>query len=185
MYNTSQRWKEKIYTKTQCVMNVYIDDVLVNPTYITDFKIGQELFNGELKLGSISSQYIDMKIHKKSSIKNPKNMKIEYGIQVYNNNNTSTVNEINKILLGDLNGIKIKSLASQNQNFEIIPIGIFNVENFEEEEDNIISISALDNMIKFEFNFDGSKLKYPITLVDLLKEICLKAGVELRFYFFY
>ena len=34
-------------------------------------------------------------------------------------------------------------------------------------------------MSKFEFNYDGSKLKYPTTLLTVLQDICSKAGVEL------
>ena len=34
-------------------------------------------------------------------------------------------------------------------------------------------------MSKFEFNYDGSKLEYPTTLLTVLQDICSKAGVEL------
>ena len=64
MYNTSQKWKENIYKNVQNVLNIYIDGVLVNPDYILDFKVGQTLFDEELKLGSVSSKYIEIKIYK-------------------------------------------------------------------------------------------------------------------------
>lgn len=38
MYETSEKWKQNIYENTVCAMNIYIDDVLVNPDYILDFK---------------------------------------------------------------------------------------------------------------------------------------------------
>lgn len=42
-------------------------------------------------------------------------------------------------------------------------------------------------MIKFEFNYDGSELIAQngyVTLAEVVQDICNKAGVELRFYFF-
>lgn len=42
-------------------------------------------------------------------------------------------------------------------------------------------------MIKFEFNYDGSELLEQVqylTLEEVAQDICNKAGVELRFYFF-
>lgn len=67
---------------------------------------------------------------------------------------------------------------------EIIPIGIFNVDEISKDDDYTVTLKLCDNMIKFEFQYDGSKLKYPATLMTVLKDICSKAGVELRFYFF-
>ena len=52
-------------------------------------------------------------------------------------------------------------------------------------EGKIITIKARDNMIKFEFNYDGSTLEYPCSIIDVLRDICTKAGVVLRFYFLF
>lgn len=68
---------------------------------------------------------------------------------------------------------------------EIIPIGYFNVDEISKEDDYTVSLKLLDNMIKFEFNYDGSKLNYPCTIKTILEDICSKAEVELRFYFFF
>lgn len=68
---------------------------------------------------------------------------------------------------------------------EIIPVGIFNVDDISKDDDYTITLKLLDNMIKFEFNYDGSKLTYPATLLTVLQDICSKAGVELRLYFFF
>lgn len=85
------------------------------------------------------------------------------------------------------------SLPESYQNFyietgieeEIVPIGYFTLESIEKNDDNTITIKAIDNMIKFEFNYDGSQLNYPATISQILQDICIKAGVELRFYFFF
>ena len=36
--NVSPKWSKNVYKKVQKVLNVYFDDVLVDPDYITDFK---------------------------------------------------------------------------------------------------------------------------------------------------
>lgn len=68
---------------------------------------------------------------------------------------------------------------------EIVPIGYFVLDSIDKNDDDTITIKAIDHMIKFEFNYDGSKLNYPISVLQVLQDICLKAGVELRFYFFF
>lgn len=68
---------------------------------------------------------------------------------------------------------------------EPVPIGYFNVDEISREDDYTVNLKLLDNMIKFEFNYDGSKLNYPCTILSALQDICSKSGVELRFYFFF
>ena len=119
MYTTSQKWKENIYKNVQSVLNVYIDEVLVNPSYILDFKMGGTLFDEELQLGSTPSQYVEMKVHKRAGIQNPSIVRVEYGILI---NNALTVEEVNKMLVGDLTGIKVKSLSKNDSSFEMIPM---------------------------------------------------------------
>ena len=101
------------------VTNIYIDDVLLSPKYLLDFKKGGELFDEKFELGSVPSQYIEMTIHKKSGITNAKTIKIEYGILV---NHAITVAELDKMLVCDLNKLQVKSLAKHNDSFEMIPI---------------------------------------------------------------
>lgn len=62
---------------------------------------------------------------------------------------------------------------------ETVPIGYFNVDEISKEDDYTISLTLIDDMSKFEFNYDGSSLNYPVTLLTVLKDICSKAGVEL------
>ena len=70
-------------------------------------------------------------------------------------------------------------------NDEIVPIGYFILDSIDKNDDDTITIKAIDNMIKFEFNYDGSSLNYPITILQVLQDICSKAEVELRYYFFF
>lgn len=66
--------------------------------------------------------------------------------------------------------------------------GYFNVDDISEEDEYTVTLKLLDNMIKFEDNYDGSELikeKSYAEIIEVLKDICLKLGVELRFYFFF
>lgn len=84
-----------------------------------DFKHGGELFDEKLELGSVPSQYIEMKIHKSSGITSAKTIRIEYGVLV---NHAITVAELNKMLVCDLNKLQVKSLAKHDDSFEMMPI---------------------------------------------------------------
>lgn len=179
MYETSEKWKQNIYENTVCAMNIYIDDVLVNPDYILDFKKGGNAFEEEFCLGGTPSQYVEMKLYKDKMPESLKKIRVEYGILI---NHALTVAEVNAMLVGTLNGIPVKSLSSNDSSFEMIPIGIYNVDDYTDNDDNTITIKALDNMIKFEFNYDGSQLisKGEATLLEVAQDICKKAGVELN-----
>lgn len=62
---------------------------------------------------------------------------------------------------------------------EIIPIGHFIIQTIEDDEFKV-KIKATDYMKKFEdINYDGSNLTYPKTMLEVLKDICEKVGVEL------
>ena len=165
----------------QSVVNIYIDDVLLNPKYITDFKKGSELFDDNIDLETVSSQYIELQIHKSSGITKPKTIKIEYGILV---NNALTVAEVNKMLVCDLNKLKVKSLSKHDDSFEMIPIGLYNVDDYDDEDDNVINIKALDNIIKLDTDdgyYDASELinqKGYATLGEIAEDICKKKGLE-------
>ena len=68
---------------------------------------------------------------------------------------------------------------------EPVPIGYFNVDKISKDDDYTVSLTLIDDMSLFEFNYDGSTLKYPATMLTVLQDICSKVGVELRFYFFF
>lgn len=62
---------------------------------------------------------------------------------------------------------------------ETVPIGYFNVDEISKDDDYTVSLTLIDDMSKFEFNYDGSALNYPVTILTVLQDICSKAGVEL------
>lgn len=78
-----------------------------------------------------------------------------------------------------INKIEIKSGITG----EIVPIGVYNVDKAPTSDDYTVTLSLADNMIKFEFNYDGSTLINnnggKAKIIQVLQDICTKAGVEL------
>ncbi len=62
---------------------------------------------------------------------------------------------------------------------EVVPIGYFNVDEISKDDGFTVTFTLIDDMSKFEFNYDGSELSYPATMLEVLQDICSKAGVEL------
>lgn len=83
--------------------------------------------------------------------------------------------------------IRIEYGIFMDEDFEIIPIGIYNIDEFDEEDENVINIKALDNMIKLNIDdgyYDASELIAEngyATLKQIAQDICNKKGLELRF----
>lgn len=68
---------------------------------------------------------------------------------------------------------------------ELISMGYFTIQKPIEDDELKVKIKAIDYMKKFEdLKYDGSNLIYPVTILEVLQDICNKVGVELRFYFF-
>lgn len=179
MYSRSNRWKENIYKNVQSFINLYIDDVRINSKYLFDFRKGGILFDGNFELGSTPSQYIEFKI-KKGLVNKPKKIKVEYGL-LYSNY-SYTVEEINNMMVSVLNNTNVVNLMP---NFETIPIGTYNVDDYNDNDGKTTTIKALDNMIKFDADdgyYDASELikkKGYATLGEIAQDICDKKGVEL------
>lgn len=144
------------------------------------YKTSQEYKNKILKSSTIQELniYIDEKKVEDNHIINFKRK-----LNLFNNNefclgSTPEIDielEIDKIELPEeYNEIYIESGLED----EIIPIGKFIIKNIEDDELKV-KITATDYMTKFEKNYDGSKLDYPLTLIEVLNDICKQIGVEL------
>ena len=68
-------------------------------------------------------------------------------------------------------------------------IGIFNLDEISKDDDYTVTLKLRDNMIKFEFNYNGKTLidnnNGKAKIIQVLQDLCPKAGVELRFYLFF
>lgn len=84
-----------------------------------------------------------------------------------------------------INRIEIKSGITG----EVVPIGMFNLDEISKDDDYTVTFKLRDNMIKFEFNYNGKTLidnnNGKAKIIQVLQDLCTKAEVELRFYFFF
>ena len=90
--------------------------------------------------------------------------------------NAKTYDKITHIYSPD----SIAPLLKTTCGSEIVPIGYFTIQKPIEDDEFKVKIKATDYMKKFEDNkYDGSNLIYPETMLEVLKDICNKVGVEL------
>lgn len=140
---------------TPHTLKVFINDTEINSKYILDCKPSQQLFTND-----------------EFTLGSVTAQAID--LKVYK---TAVPDTINKV--------EIKSGITD----EIIPIGIFNVDDISKDDDYTITLKLIDNMIKFEFNYNGKTLidnnNGKAKIIQVLQDICTKAEVELRFYFFF
>lgn len=180
--DVSYRYEQNISKNVQKVLNIYFDDVLIDPTFVIEFKKGGTLFEKSFELGGMPSQYIEMKIHKRADLPIPKQIRVEFGVLV---NNALTLYEVNEMLLGELDVTPLRSFTGHDDSFEMIPIGIYNVDDYSNKDNNIITIRAYDNIIKLEDEngyYDTKELISEngyATLAEIAEDICRKKGLEL------
>ncbi len=69
-----------------------------------------------------------------------------------------------------------------NNEFEYIPLGIFNIQDVPETNGNKVTIKLRDNRVKFDFNYNAYPLMQSLggqaKKRQILEDICEKAGVE-------
>lgn len=69
-----------------------------------------------------------------------------------------------------------------NNEFEYIPLGVFNIQDVPETNGNKITIKLRDNRVKFDFNYNAYPLMQSLggqaKKRQILEDICEKAGVE-------
>lgn len=75
-----------------------------------------------------------------------------------------------------------------NNEFEYIPLGIFNIQDVPETNGNKITIKLRDNRVKFDFNYNAYPLMQSLggqaKKRQILEDICEKAGVENKIDYF-
>lgn len=137
------------------LLKVYINDTEIDSKYILDCKPSRKAFS--------SDEFVLGCVEAQS---------IE--LKLYKTAISATINKI-----------EIKSGITG----EIIPVGIFNVDDISKDDAYTVTLKLRDNMIKFEFNYNGKTLidnnNGKAKIIQVLQDLCTKAGVELRFYFFF
>lgn len=137
------------------LLKVYINDTEIDSKYVLDCKPSRKAFS--------SDEFVLGCVEAKS---------IE--LKLYKSAVPSIINRI-----------EIKSGITG----EVVPIGMFNLDEISKDDDYTVTLKLRDNMIKFEFNYNGKTLidnnNGKAKIIQVLQDLCTKAGVELRFYFFF
>lgn len=88
----------------------------------------------------------------------------------------------NNVIIADQVKISIGTLVdSENDTYEDVPIGVFNIQGTPTTDSNKINIKLRDNRVKFDFNYNAEPLIQRLggsaTLGEILNDICTQAGV--------
>lgn len=137
------------------LLKVYINDTEIDSKYVLDCKPSRKAFS--------SDEFVLGCVEAKS-----------IGLKLYKSAVPSIINRI-----------EIKSGITG----EVVPIGMFNLDEISKDDDYTVTLKLRDNMIKFEFNYNGKTLidknNGKAKIIQVLQDLCTKAGVELRFYFLF
>ncbi len=89
------------------------------------------------------------------------------------------LHDIDTSIIQDQVSISIGTLVGNN--YEYVPIGIFNIENQPTSDKNKTTIKLRDNSVKFDFNYNAQPLIEEnggsATKLQILQDICTQAGV--------
>ena len=92
---------------------------------------------------------------------------------------TLTIHDVNLNAIQDQVKISIGTLV--NNEYEYVPIGIFNIQDIPTTNNGTTTIKLRDNRVKFEFNYNAKPLidenEGKATYKQILDDICQKAGV--------
>ena len=98
----------------------------------------------------------------------------EYNLTLRDLPSNVTIADQVKISIGTL-------VDSENDTYEDVPIGVFNIQDTPTTDSNKINIKLRDNRVKFDFNYNAEPLMQRLggsaTLGQILNDICTQAGV--------
>ena len=82
MWNTSNKYKELIYTGKECLLNIYIEDTLIDDNDIVGFRVGHNLFSSDVSLGGVFSRNATIEIKASALPQKYENFYIETGLNI-------------------------------------------------------------------------------------------------------
>lgn len=188
MYDVSENYLNTILEDgTQHTLKIYINGTAVEDIFILGCSIEHQLFSSdEFEFGSVEAKTCEIKLYK-TALSNSTETTSYLNVTSVDE---MTVEELNETLVEALSGTgtlyntiyydTIDSIYIESGiDDETVPIGYFTLDEISEDDDSTITIKGIDYMVQFEFNYDGSELNYPATLLEVLEDICDQAGVEL------
>lgn len=179
MYKTTHSYKRNIYAESSnSNLKIYVNGVEIDPDYVRDISLNDDVFEEEFfTLGSAIPQSIILKLDNiclPCDVKDVNNVKIEYGLEVYENDLLYYDGELLQYNKEDLYYENVS-----NKSIEWIPIGEYDVGK---EPDTTYSdyttFTLYDYMNRFDAEYDASSI-IPCTRYELVKDMCSKFNLEL------
>lgn len=154
MYSVTNEYRAAINKPDRVIKSrITLGDLLLDDTNIQGINLtGGIVAGNDFEIGTSIMSLIDIEL-----------IDLDYTL--------SAVNFENKELKAEI------AIQLEDTTFEYVPLGLFTIENCE-KSDRKIKLSGCDRMYKFEKDYI-STLTYPVTLLNIAKEICSLAGVEL------
>lgn len=183
MINTSQAWKDNVYSSTDKKIVFTIGETVLTDSDIQGSVELQETCTNasDIKIGSCISSMLKFNV---TNIDQDKN--IVNGLSMSVNNMLMIVNELgNKKSIDFLNneifvqvGLKIPS----TNDYEFISLGIFKADTIDDKDEKVFKITCRDRMKLFDKDCTEflATRHYPISLFNLLKQLCTFVGIELE-----
>lgn len=178
-YKTSRGYKRKIYSESSnSTLKIYINDTEINNDYVRDISLNDDVFEEEyFTLGSAIPQSITLKIDNDClpcKVEEVKNIRIVYGLEVYENNLLSYNDE--QVLF---NGNELYIEDKNKKSMEWIPIGFYDIgKEPDTSYSDYTTFTLYDYMNRFDIEYDASPI-IPCTRYELVKDMCSKCNVEL------
>ena len=159
-YSTENPYQDAIYSQDdKNDLKIYFNDVELQDANVLCEKITRV------------SRILPNDGNKRFSLDNFISTSVE--VILHNVNLEDIVDQV-KIFIGTLVDV-------QNNTYEYVPLGIFNIQDTPQKDGNKITLKLRDNRVKFDFNYNAQPLMESLggtaTKKQILDDICDKAGV--------
>lgn len=179
-YNTSYSYKRRIYAdSSNSYLRIYLNDVLINNDYVRDFDFDDGCFEGDsFTLGSAVIQKIVLKLDNDClpfPVEEITKVKIDYGLQVYDNSKIKYSNQ-DILFAGEDLYFEDKGIET----IEWIPIGVYDIgKDPDTSSSDYTTFTLYDYMNRLDTGgYDGSSI-IPCTRYELAQDMCRKCNLEL------
>lgn len=177
---TSYSYKRRIYAdSSNSYLRIYLNNVLIDNDYVRDFDFDDSCFESDsFVLGSAIIQKIVLKLDNDClpfPAREITNVKIDYGLQVYDNSKITYNNQEVKI-----NEEELYFEDETKTTIEWIPIGIYDIgKDPDTSSSDYTTFTLYDYMNRLDIDgYDGSSI-VPCTRYELASDMCRKCNLEL------
>ena len=155
MYNVSSAYQTAIYQSSRVIAaKLEIGEDVYTEAELQTLTVEESVNAGDdLAVGSCCSSTLDLTILNTDGVLNAKNL----------------AGKTVKPYIG----------LQLSSSVEYVPLGVFVASDAAKKNGSVLTLKAFDKMAAMEQPYDTSTVTYPCTLLALLTDLCLQAGIEL------